>query len=104
MYDIKIKDIEYLCSINDCPIVITSINHPFKIIYVNKSWEYLCGYKYNEILGKSIFILKFKDINKKKNVFINKKKNNKLFLHIFDIYDIPSLQLSIGTTSFYKNL
>lgn len=95
-------DIKYLFSINDCPIVITSRKHPFPILYVNKSWEYLCGYTLDEIIGKSIFILKHKDINK--NVSINKKKNNKLFIHFFEILDIPEHNISIGKTKFYKDL
>ena len=102
IYESKIKDIQYLCSTNIHPIVITYNYHPFRILYVNKSWEYLCGYSFQEIVGKSIFILKHKDISK--NISINKRKNKNLFLHVFEIYDIPYLNISIGTTIFYKNL
>lgn len=96
------ENIEYLFSINDTPIVITSLKHPFKILYVNKSWEYLCGYKLKEIIGKSIFILKYKDINK--NISINKKNNNNLFIHFFEIFHFPKLNISVGKTKFYKDL
>lgn len=94
--------ISYVASIRDCPIVITSIQNPFTILYVNKSWEYLCGYSLNEIIGKSIFILKHKNIDK--NIAINKKKNNKLFLHFFEIYHNKKYNISIGKTIFYKDL
>ena len=101
-HQIKMQDIKYLCSINDSPIVITSIQYPFNILYVNKSWEYLCGYSPDEIIGQSILILKYKDISK--NISINKKKNNNYFLHIFEIYNISSLNVSIGSTKYYKDL
>lgn len=96
------ENINLLFSSNDCPLVITSIHHPFKILYVNKSWELLCGYSQQEILGKSIFILKYKDINK--NISINKKKNNQLFIHFFEIINYPQFNISIGKTKYYKNL
>ena len=96
------KNINYFVSINDSPIVITSITYPFRILYVNKSWEYLCGYSLDEIIGKSIFILKHTNIEQ--NIVINKKKNNKLFLHLFKIYNNKKYNISIGKTIFYKDL
>lgn len=95
-------NINYLFSINDCPVVITSIEHPFRILYVNKTWEYLCGYSLKEIVGKSIYILRHKKIND--NVAINKKKNNKLFIHFFEIFDIPEYNIAVAKTKFYKDL
>lgn len=95
-------NINYIFLIKDCPVVITTLRHPFKILYVNKSWENLCGYKLNEILGKSIFILKHKSITNK--IAINRKKNSKLFIHFFEIKKLHEYQISIGKTIFYKDL
>lgn len=96
----------YLIKKKDCPIVMTEMFYPFRILYVNTSWEELCGYKMNEIKGKSILILKKKDIIKsiEKNISINKKKNNNLFLHFFKIYNFSKYNISIGKTISYQNL
>lgn len=74
------------------PIVITENKYPFYIKYVNKAWIELCQYSYNEIINKSIFILR----KKKKIPFLNKKKNGDVFIHIFEI--IHCKYYSIGIT------
>jgi len=38
-------------------IVITEINCPFKITYVNAAWEQLCGFRREECLGKTLKII-----------------------------------------------
>lgn len=85
----------------DTPLVLTKSIYPFNILYVNKSWEKLCGYSKNEVLGKSILILVHKFISN--NILINKKKNEKLFLHIIEIYKLKD-NISLGITKFYKDL
>lgn len=86
----------------DSPIVITTKEYPFKIVYVNNSWEKLCGYSLNEIYGKSIFVLKYKYLAK--NKFINKRKNGTLFINFIKKTNIINTNLSIGTTIYYKIL
>ena len=86
----------------DSPVVITKKEYPFKIVYVNNSWEKLCGYSLKEIYGKSIFILKYKYLAK--NAFINKRKNGTLFINFIKKTNIVNTNLSIGTTIYYKIL
>lgn len=84
------------------PIVITYKKYPYKIIYVNSSWEKLCGYSLTEIFGKSIFILKYRYLAK--NLFINKKKDGTLFINFIKKKYIVNTNFSIGITIFYKIL
>lgn len=82
----------------DRPIVVTTRIYPFNIIYVNDKWTNLCGYSLKEIYGKSIFILREGVIN---NFIINKTKDNRMFIHFFDIYYLNNY-LSLGITNNYQ--
>lgn len=44
-------------------IVVTTATAPHTILYVNKVWEQMCGYKQNEVLDKTLSCIQGKDTN-----------------------------------------
>lgn len=77
--------IELLESIN-LSIVLTEKKHPYKIIFVNKHWINECGYKLNEIVGKTLKIIQGPLSCQSKINFMNKNllNNNNFFLSMIN--------------------
>jgi len=46
-----------LCECAAAPTVLTHATHPYLIVHVNKAWEALCGWRLEEVIGKSCKLL-----------------------------------------------
>ncbi|MEA3289559.1 MAG: PAS domain S-box protein [Campylobacterota bacterium] len=65
---------------NNLPVGIALIDHKSDdrpVLFVNKKFEHLTGYKKNEMLGKSCMVIKNNKINKKANQTVNQTIKNK---------------------------
>lgn len=58
---IKLKSYMFQFSMKDIPIVVTELNPPFNIIFVNKSWERLCEYSFPDVVGKNLKLMQGPD-------------------------------------------
>lgn len=44
-------------------VVVTTVEHPHKIVHVNAAWEKLCGYTQQEVLHQTLSVIQGRDTN-----------------------------------------